>query len=80
MIVACYPEIIAIKLWAEVILEITLTTVDDWGVTIIGLAKLAEGLAYPRHTLPKSSQTVRQQVLWTGNDRNQQVSDAFGHS
>lgn len=44
MVVAGYPEIIAIKLWAEVILEITLTTVDDWGVTIIGLAKLAEGL------------------------------------
>lgn len=44
MIVAGYPKIVSIKLWAEVILEITLTTVDDWGVTIIGLAKLAESL------------------------------------
>ena len=44
MIIAGYPKIVAIKLRTEVILEITLTTVDDWGVTIISFAKLAEGL------------------------------------
>ena len=44
MIVASYPKIVSVKLWAEVVFEITFTTVDNGRMAIIGLAKFAECL------------------------------------
>ena len=44
MVVTGYPKIIAVKLRAEIVLEIAFTTVDDGSVPIVGLAELAECL------------------------------------